>query len=66
MLDFTILAQYLLHNNETFSYIKHALYRLDMMTKMAFENHCPNNTKLFQPTFNYPKIYSLTYFIKYI
>ena len=44
--DFTLLTQYLLHNNETFFYMEYALYRLDK-TKMTFENHCPINIKLF-------------------
>ena len=44
--DFTMLAQYLLHDNETLSYIDHALYLLHK-TKIAFENHCPINAKLF-------------------
>ena len=44
--EFTILIQYLLHNNKTFFYIKHTLYRLDK-TKIVFENHCQINIKLF-------------------
>lgn len=45
--------------------MEHALYRLDK-TKIAFENHCPINVKLFQPTFNYSKFYAITHFIKCI
>ncbi len=63
--DFTILAQYPLHDNETFSYMEHALYRLDK-TKITFENNRPINAKLFRPTFNYPKFYAMTYFVKSI
>ena len=63
--DFTILTQYLLHDNKTLSYIDHTLYRLDK-TKIAFENHCLIDAKLFQPTFNYLKFYAMTHFIKYI
>ena len=33
--DFTMLAQFLLHNNETLFYIEHALYGL-YKTKIAF------------------------------
>ncbi len=38
ILDFTILAQYILHDNEILRYIKHILYRLQN-TKIAFEHH---------------------------
>ena len=46
ILYLTMIAQYLLYNNEILSYMKHALYRLDK-TKIAFENHCPIDVKLF-------------------
>ena len=36
ILDFTMLAQYVLHDEETLRYIEHALYRLEK-TKIAFE-----------------------------
>ena len=65
ILDFTILAQYPLHDNETLSYMDHALYRLDK-TKIAFENHRPIDAKLFRPTFNYPKFHAVTHFVKCI
>ena len=45
--------------------MKHALYRLNN-TKIAFENHCPIDVKLFQPTFNYQNFHTLIYFIKWI
>ena len=60
-----MLAHYLLHNNETLSYIEHALYKLDQ-TKIAFENHGLINAKLFQTTFNYPKFHAMTYFVQCI
>ena len=44
--DFTMLTQYPLHNNETLFYIEPTLYKLDK-TKIAFENHCPIDAKLF-------------------
>lgn len=44
--DCTILTQYSLHNNKTLLYMEHALYRLDK-TKIAFDNHCLINAKLF-------------------
>lgn len=63
--DFPILTQYLFHNNEIFFYIYHALYKLDPK-KIMFENYCLINAKLFQPTFNYSKFHTMTYFVKCI
>ena len=54
-----------MYNNETLSYIKHTLYKLDKI-KIGFENHHPIDAKLFRPTFNYPKFHAMTYFVKYI
>ncbi len=45
ILDFTILAQYVLHDKETLRYMEHALYRLEK-TKIAFEQHWPIDSKL--------------------
>lgn len=45
--------------------MNHTLYKLDK-TKIAFENHCPIYTKLFYPTFNYPKFHAITDFVKCI
>lgn len=63
--DFIILAQYPLHNNETLFFMEYTLYRLDK-TKIAFENYCPINTKLFWPMSNYLKFHAMIHFIKYI
>lgn len=38
ILDFIIVAQYVLHNEETLRYIKHALYKLEK-TKIVFEQY---------------------------
>ena len=65
ILDFTMLAQYLLHDNERLFYTNYTLYRLDKI-KIAFKNHRSINAKLFQPTFNYPKFHAMTYFVKCI
>ena len=62
ILNFIILAQYPLYDNKIFFYMDYALYRLDK-TKITFENYCPINVKLFQPTFNYPKFYAIIYFV---
>lgn len=65
ILDFTMLVQYLSHNDKTLSYMDYALYRLDK-TKIIFENHCLIDIKLFRPIFNYPKFYAMTHFVKSI
>ena len=62
ILNFTMLAQYVLHDEETLRYIEHALYRLEK-TKIAFEQHRPIDSKLCQPTFNYPKFHTISHFI---
>ena len=65
ILDFTMLAQYVLHNDKTLCYIKHALYKLEN-TKILFEHQRPINSKLCQPTFNYSKFYAISNFVKRI
>ena len=45
ILDFTILAQYGLHDNGTLCYIEHVLYRLKK-TKIAFKQYQLINSKL--------------------
>ena len=45
ILYFTILAQYVLYDEEMLCYIKHALYRLEK-TKIAFEQHRFIDSKL--------------------
>ena len=65
ILDFTMLAQYISHNNEILRYIEHVLYRLEK-TKIAFEHHQPINFKLCHPTFNYPKFHTISYFVQCI
>lgn len=65
MVNFNMLAQYLLQHNKTLFYIDHALYRLDKI-KIALKNHCPINAKLYQLTFNYPEFYAMTQFVKNI
>ena len=60
-----MLALYILHDNETFRYIKHTLYKLEN-TKIAFEHYRLINPKLCQPTIIYPKIYAISNFIQCI
>ena len=46
ILDFTMLAQYILHDEKMLHYIKHALYRLKKTT-IVFEQYWPTNFKLY-------------------
>ena len=62
MLDFTMLAQYILYDHKTLRYIKHALYRLEK-TKVAFEHYQPIDFKLCWPIFNYPKFHAISNFV---
>ena len=65
ILDFTMLVQYILHDDETLRYMEHALYRLDK-SKIAFEHHRPTDSKLCRRTFNYPKFHAVTHFAQCI
>ena len=60
-----MLAQYVSHDDETLWYMEHALYRLEK-TKIAFEHHRPIDSKLYRPTFNYPKFHAVTHFAQCI
>ncbi len=65
ILDFTMLAQYVSHDEETLRYMEHALYKLEK-TKIAFEQHQPIDSKLYRPIFNYLKFHAISHFIQYI
>ena len=65
ILDFTMLVQYVLHTDKTLYYMEHILYRLEN-TKIVFKHHRPIDSKLYQPTFNYPKFYVISHFVQYI
>ena len=65
ILDFTMLAQYVSHDDETLRYMEHALYRLKK-TKIAFKYHWPIDLKLYGPMFNYLKFYAVTHFAQCI
>lgn len=45
--------------------MEYIIYRLEK-TKIAFENYQPINLKLCQPTFNYRKFYTISYFVQCI
>ena len=65
ILDFTILAQYVLYDEETLCYIEHTLYRFEK-TKIAFEQHWHIDSKLCQPIFNYLKFHAINHFVQSI
>ncbi len=65
ILDFTMLTQYVSHDEETLRYIEHALYRLEK-TKIAFEQYQFMDSKLCRPTFNYPKFHVISHFVRCI
>ncbi len=62
ILNFTILAQYVSHDDKTLRYMEHALYGLEK-TKIAFEHYWPINPKLCRLAFNYLKFYAISYFV---
>ena len=62
ILDNTMLAHYVLHNNKMLCYMEHALYRLEK-TKIAFEHPWLIDSKLYQPMFNYSKFHAICYFV---
>ena len=45
--------------------MKHIIYRLEN-TKITFKHYQPINSKLYQPTFNYPKFHVISHFVQYI
>ena len=65
ILNFIILAQYILHDNKTICYIKYALYRLEN-TKITFEYHRSIDCKLYQPNFNYSKFHTISHYVQCI
>ncbi len=65
ILDFTMLAQYVLHDEKTLCYMEHALYKLEK-TKIAFKQRRLIDSKLCRPTFNYPKFQAISDFVQYI
>ena len=46
LLDFRMLAEYVLHNEKTLRYTEHVLYKLKK-TIIAFEQHRPIDSKLY-------------------
>lgn len=55
----------MLHDEETLRYVEHALYKLEE-TKIVFKKHWLINSKLYQPTFNNPKFYTISHYIQCI
>ncbi len=65
ILDFIILAQYVLYNDETLCYMEHVFYRLEN-TKIAIKHHRSIDSKLYRPTLNYLKFHAISYFVQCI
>ena len=63
--DFTMLAQYASHDNNTIRYIEHTLYIIDQ-TKTAFSNFRLLYQAIQERHFNIPKLHALTYYPYYI
>ncbi len=63
--NFTMLAWYVLYNNEPLRYIEHTLYRLENI-KIAFKHHRLIDSTLYRPIFNYSKFYTISYFVQCI
>ena len=62
ILDFTMLAQYVLHDHKMLHYMEYILYRLEN-TKIAFNHHRPIDSKLCRPTFNYHNFHGMSHFV---
>ncbi len=60
-----MLAQYVSYDDETLRYIKPVLYRLEN-TRIVFEHHQLIDSKLYWPTFNYPKFHGISHFVQCI
>ncbi len=65
ILDFTMLAQYVSHDDKTLRYMEHALYRLEKI-KIAFEHYRLIDLMLYQPAFNYPNFHAISHFVQCI
>ena len=61
IVDFILLAQYKTHDDETFEYLDHALYRIDR-TKAVFKQFCPVDKATDEGHFNFPKFYAMTHY----
>lgn len=60
-----LLTQDVSYDNNTLSYIRHVLYKLEKI-KIVFEQHQLIDVKLYQPTFNYSKFYTISHFVQCI
>ena len=60
-----MLAQYVLHDEETLRYMEYALYKWEK-TNIAFEQDQPIDSKLCWLIFYYPKFYLISHFVQYI
>ena len=65
ILDFIMLIQYILYDDEILRYIKYALYKLEK-TKIPFEYYRPIESKRCRPTFNYSEFDVINHFVQCI
>lgn len=65
ILDFIMLAVYVLHNQKMLRYIEYILYRCEK-TKITFEQYQFIDSKLCQLTFNYFKFHAMSHFVQCI
>ena len=65
VLDFVMMAQYNYHNEDTLSYMSHALYRIDKL-KRVFKESRPQAKDTEERHFNIPKLHAMTHYIDFI
>ncbi len=63
IVDFTLLAEYELYNEDMIKYLKAVLYWIDK-TKEVFLLYWPDNKN--PPNFNIPKLYAISYYLEII
>ena len=61
IVDFILLAQYKMHDDETLEYLDHALYRIDK-TKAVFKQFRPVDKATDEGHFNFPKFHAMTHY----
>ena len=63
IVDFALLAEYKLYNEDTIKYLKAILYRIDK-TKETFLLYRPDDKNL--PNFNIPKLHAISHYLEII
>jgi hypothetical protein len=62
-MDFTILSQYILHNELTIQYLAAAIYRINKIKDIFLPFQLSKTGLLY---FNIPKLYAITHYLKSI